>query len=420
MAGLLVFSSIEEESSLRQCAWVAVLTGLAFASSAGLSVYVTFTFAIFAVIWALQLLFEKSIKTLITFVAAGAISLLLSWPYLLDLLSKRNATASTAGGDRFVFFAFRDFPIALQLLQRFGVHNSLVLKLSQLPTFLLVYILEFGFFALIFVLCLRRDWRSRASLSRQRRMMWLMFVVCLVTMSIVQSDSTGTNDLGFRGILIAQFVLLVWSAPIVYGVLFSDNWAEEAGLGAPWIKLSIILTLAIGAAGTGYQLVILRCYAPLVDAKKIVRSETFLGSPGFAERTFWLREGFGRLEGLTGATTAVQYNPVRDETLMVHLYSTRQAVMGDEGCGSPFGGDLENCRLVYPYVAALFNSPDAVRGWDLNNLCDELHVNVLVATDADPVWQDRYGWVWTRPTLLSNPSMRAVPCGMALPSPVAQ
>jgi len=109
MAGLLVFSSVDEESSLRQCAWVAVLTGLAFASSAGLSVYVTFTFAIFAVLWAVQLLFEKSVKTLITFIAAGAISLLLSWPYLLDLLS-----SAVPGFDHrwrsFVFFCVPRFP----------------------------------------------------------------------------------------------------------------------------------------------------------------------------------------------------------------------------------------------------------------------------------------------------------------------
>ena len=42
MAGLLVFSTIDEDNPLGQRIWAAVISGLAFASAAGLSVYVTF------------------------------------------------------------------------------------------------------------------------------------------------------------------------------------------------------------------------------------------------------------------------------------------------------------------------------------------------------------------------------------------
>ena len=45
---------------LRQRIWAAVISGLAFASAAGLSVYVTFTFAIFAIFWALRTLSLRS------------------------------------------------------------------------------------------------------------------------------------------------------------------------------------------------------------------------------------------------------------------------------------------------------------------------------------------------------------------------
>jgi len=414
MVGLLVFSAIDEESLLQQRVWAVVLAGMAFASAAGLSVYVTFTFAIFTIFWVLQLLFQKEIKTFATFIAAGALSLLLSWPYLLDLLSKRSVDGSISGvGERFAFFALRDLPVALQILEKLGVHNSLLLSLSRLPTLLIVYILEFGFFALIVLLSLRRDLRRGAPLSRQRRMMWMLFVICLLTMSVVQSDSTGSNDLGFRGMLIVQFVLLLWSAPIIHDVFFRNDCTAQVGLGAHGIKLSLVLTLVLGVAGTAYQLVALRCYAPLVDSGKMERTERFLGSQKFAERTYWLREGFDRLNALTVSSAVVQYNPVNDEVVMAHLYSTRQAVMGDQDCVSAFGGDPQKCRQVSPYVAAVFNSPDVVRNWNLDSLCDELHVSVLVATDVDPVWQDRYGWVWTRPVLLANQSVRAIPCGVA-------
>jgi hypothetical protein len=52
-----------------------------------------------------------------------------------------------------------------------------------------------------------------------------------------------------------------------------------------------------------------------------------------------------------------------------------------------------------------------VRKWDLDRFCDEFKVNVLLATDADPVWKDQESWVWVRPSLLANPSVRAIRCG---------
>jgi hypothetical protein len=410
MAALLAFSSIEEADSLRQQVWIAVISGLALASAAGLSVYVTFTFAGFVAIWALRMLWQRKIRIFATYFAAGAFSLLLSWPYLLDLLSKGVSTdlGSGAGtGERFASIAIRDFPPALDFLSTLGIHNPLLLNLLNIPVLLVVYLLEFGFFFLAMVLCLRLDMQSGTPLNRQRRMGWAMFAVCLLMMSVLKSNSTGSNDLGFRGMLVVQFILLVWSAPIIHGVFF----APRPNLRAPWIKVSIIFTLLLGVAGTAYQLSVLRCYAPLADAGKLVRSEDFLGAPGFAERTYWLRAGYSRLNQLTPSSASVQYNPVGEEVVISHLYSTRQAVMGDQDCVSAFGGDSSGCKKAFPYLAAVFNSPDAVRRWDLDALCDEFHMNVLVAADTDPAWQSLDSWVWSRPSLLANPSMRAIPCG---------
>ncbi len=173
----------------------------------------------------------------------------------------------------------------------------------------------------------------------------------------------------------------------------------------------MVVALLVGIAGTGCQLIVLRCYAPMADAGKIERAESFLGEPGFGQRTYWLREGYGRLDQMTPAGAVVQYNPVQNEVLMNHLYSTRQAVMGDEDCGSVFGGDSLKCKQASPYITSLFTAPDLVRGWDLDRVCDEFRVNVLAANDTDPVWQDPTSWVWTRESLLANPSMRAIPCG---------
>jgi hypothetical protein len=439
MAGLLALSSIEvsnieaEQASLRQTGWAVVLAGLAFASAAGLSVYVTFTFSVFMIAWTVLTLAQKRIRIFLAYLATGAFTVLLSWPYLLDLLSKSANTgtgsaAAGVAGERFAFVAIRDFRPALVFLGNVGVHSTWLLELAKLPILLCIYAIEFGFFALILPLHWRRERQNPGSHSRQRRMAWLMFTVCLLTMSLLKSDTSGANDLGFRGMLVVQFVLLLWAAPVIHDLFFGRNAAagsepaaqriDAPWTNARWLRVALVCTLALGVAATAFQLTWLRAYAPLADNRKLRRSDFTLGSRGFGERTYWLREGFGRLDELTSPSTIVQYNPVRDEVLIEHLYSTRQAVMGDPFCGSAFGGDAGKCRDAFPYFAIVFNNPEAVRNSNLDQLCDDYAVHVLVATDADPVWRDASSWVWTQPLLLANPKMRAVTCGTA-PPPVA-
>jgi len=421
MAGFLAISTIDEESLPAPRVWAGVISGLAFASAAGLSVYVTFTFAIFALYWALRMLMQQRIKTFATYVVTGAFSLALSWPLLLDLLSKRVAPGLNSGsGEHFAVYAIRDFPVVQVWLNQLGLHNLILLDLSQLPVLVLVYVLEFGFFALVLEICFRRDMRQRSMLSRQRRMIWTMLIICLLAMSFLKSSTNVGNDLGFRGILVAQFVLLIWAAPVVHELFCRNRGAALADFGGRRIRFWLILTLALGLAGTVCQLAALRIYAPLADAGMWgERIERFLGTPGlkFGERTYWLREGLDQLDRLTPSTAFVQFNPVRDEVAIIHLFSARQAVMGDPFCASDFGGDLQTCRNVFPTFASVFNSPSAARELNLDAFCDEFHINSLVATDTDPVWQDRESWVWLRPSLVANPSMRAIPCGKVSMAP---
>jgi hypothetical protein len=411
MAGLLMISTIEEEMEPRRRAWAVAIAGAAFASAAGLSLYVTFTFALFAILWSVGALMQKKLKSFFSYAVAGAISLLLSWPFLSDLLPKHAAgAAGTASSvaSQFAFFAIRDNQYITLLLMKAGIESPLALTLLKLPALLLNFLLEFGFFAVIALIMWRRDRTAAKPLGRQRQMARTLFIVCLLAMSFLQSNATGSNDLGFRGILVVQFVLLLWAAPIVDEFFF----AAPSVRSSRWTKITLAATMLLGMAATAWQLMALRVYLPLADSGKIVRSERFLGSPtGYASRTYCMRELYSRLDRLTTPAVRVQYNPVRDEVLLAQLYSTRQEVGGDQSCGSGFGGDGQKCREVLPYFAVLFNRPEIVRTWDVNSLCDAYSISVLVATDADPVWQDPASWVWQRSALVSTPEARAVTCG---------
>jgi hypothetical protein len=244
-----------------------------------------------------------------------------------------------------------------------------------------------------------------------------MLASCLLVVSTLKSSATGANDLGFRGILVVQFILLLWAAPLVHD-LFTNHKLKERVIAPVWKRI-LVVTLVLGVMGTVYQLLVMRCYEPLADAEIIHRTEHYMGiSPGMGERTYRLRDGFTQLAKVTSPESVLQYNPVSENALLIRLYSTHQTAAGDSACGSGFGGDVERCKNVMPFLAAVFNSPGDAQGWDMDGFCDALSVNLLVATDADPVWYDSSSWVWSRHALTSNDSMRSIPCGRA-PSPQA-
>jgi len=62
-----------------------ILAGMAFASAAGMSVYVTFTFVVAVALWLLVLIARKDWLETAMFVSAGAVALLWALSYLIDL-----------------------------------------------------------------------------------------------------------------------------------------------------------------------------------------------------------------------------------------------------------------------------------------------------------------------------------------------
>ena len=137
-------------------------------------------------------------------------------------------------------------------------------------------------------------------------------------------------------------------------------------------------------------------------------SERFLGSPGFAERTYWMREGFGRLNELTSPGTTVQYNPVRDEV------SDFASVFDPTGCD---GRRVLRKRLRRRYCEVQEGiSQVRRRSLTIPMLCGNGIWTVFATTSMSTCWwqrtQIRYGMTriagfGLRPSLVANPSMRA-------------
>ena len=408
IVGLLFFAAIKEQQTLAERAWLASICGLAFSSATGLSIYVTLAFAIFVFAWSLWVLMQKELATLGTYVAAGVVTVLLSLPFLADLLAK----GSGAGGEqRVVFFAFRRFTPIFDMLAANGITSPLIHRLLDLPMLAVVYFFEFGVFFVTAILYRRMQMHGGKGLTRQQQMGWTMFATALAATSFLQSAATDSNDFGFRGILVVQFILLLWAAEVVYEVFYSADHNDLKGIGAAWVKPCLVLTLVLGFTASIYQVGILRLYAPLADRGVLERTEMRLGGADFAEQTYWLRDGYEHLQVRLPGRAVVQYNPDNNEVLATHLYSHQQALAGDIGCDADFGGDRLACAQLMPYIQTVYNDPIGLRQWDLNAFCRSAKLDALIATPADPVWRDPESWVWRQPLLAGNPGMRAVSCG---------
>jgi hypothetical protein len=251
--------------------------------------------------------------------------------------------------------------------------------------------------------------RQKWQLTTRQLAAWTMLGVCLLVVTFLSSDATGANDLGFRGILVVQFVLLIWAAPWVSGIFYPS---DANRLSAGW-RIALALSVLLGVCGTLLQVGILRAYAPMIDAGISRRTEPWMGPlPGLGQHTYLMREGIEELKRVTPRNAVLQYNPIGSDVFLFHLYANRQVSVGDEACGTTFGGSWEECKQVLPYLNAFFNRPnEEAAKWSLDEICDDIHVDVIAVTSSDKAWYETQSWVWTRKPLVANDALRAFRCG---------
>lgn len=402
----------EDGPSIRARIVACGFTAMAFAAAAGLSVYVTLAFAIFLVCWGVRLLVRRNWTEFVQYLATGFVTVLLSVPYLHDLLSSISAATATAStgavGAHFpIELALRELPVSLSAphLQAMGVSHPLLVYPFGL---LLVYVLEFGVFAVVGWIRLWRDLREQRTLAESELACWYMLAVSLFAITFLKSSIIGNNDLAFRSAMIAQFVLLLWGAE------FLSEWRFKSGeRSAATLRVRnavVVCTLVLGGIGTVYGLLILRTYTMLDDHAQIPNPVDWLPQrPNIGTDLFNIRQAYDKLNAEEPAGAIVQYNPMTADYIPLLVRSKFQSVDAFPDCGTDFGGDASKCSPVQNTIAALFNS-DADPNIDA--ICKELSIDVLVARASDPVWRDRSSWVWTNVPMVENSYIRAFRCGV--------
>ncbi len=257
----------------------AVLAAFAFASAAGMSVWVTVAAAAGYAAWmAVRLVAGRRAEALLL-AGVGALALVLASPFLVDtMLANRMDGALVA-------FSVREFWPLTRSVEWYGVDLGCgeMCKLALLPV---NYGLELGFFA--FVIPLHWRWRARrGGLGTDETMLLVLAASSLVVATFVGS-AIHNNDLAWRGFMFAQFALLLWAIPVTRSLF-------AGGLAGPGRTVSALMAvcLLIGLLGT---------------AAAYARSRIW----PFVGEELVLRETYSWIERNTPRHWIVQHNPAVD------------------------------------------------------------------------------------------------------------
>ena len=211
--------------------------------------------------------------------------------------------------------------------------------------------------------------------------------------TFLKSGVISNNDLGWRGFLPAQFMLLIWAVEFLSP---PEPWAGMSNRIYRLLSPVLHLLLVIGTLSTAYSLQRLRMGEILDDH-----------APEYAagKRMYAAREVYTKLRTcLVPAQWCNRILRSRTRYITASTPIDKRPWQSSE-CGASFGGNLQKCREVYPALAAIFQ-PGA-RPEDVDAICRRLSINALVVTSGDPVWNASDSWIWKRVPAVSTNFARA-------------
>jgi hypothetical protein len=336
-------------------------------------------------------LWRKSWPERAAWLVAGATALLAAIPYLLGL---RGAGGASEG--QFVTLTVRSMTFIDIILPGYGLNWNQIAwaNLAALP---LNYFLETGLGFVLAGIWLRRAWLRRKQLQELEWIALGLFLTSLFVATFLRSSVISSNDLAWRGAMIGQLILVIWSAGPV------SAWWRLRGHRRTGLFTALVV---LGLASSAYEVILLRSYLPLMEARKVPIADWFSKTAETGRRNFDARVVYEELRRDLPRDAIVQGNPTKWDDLYYGLYAQRQTAAFDRVCGSTFGGDPGPCSAMQAELAPLFSGAG-----NIDRACDAWNISALIVKDDDPVFKDRSAWPWTRAPLAAAERVRSVRCG---------
>jgi hypothetical protein len=170
------------------------------------------------------------------------------------------------------------------------------------------------------------------------------------------------------------------------------------------------MLLVIGGASSLYQLSMLRVYTFLSERYHWTDFMQ-LANGGDA---YFLRRAYAELDHVVPSNAVVQYNPDTQLSTPMLIYSRyQQADAGGSNCLTEFGGSMAQCPATQVGLKAIFDPQlgDKSSKAEVDEICQSLHINVLLVNALDPVWNRKDSWVWQDTPIIQNEFVRVYGCG---------
>jgi hypothetical protein len=396
----------------------------AIASAFGLSVYVTFAFFLLMLAWGVwQIVVERSPRPVWILAMGGALAVVLLLSYLWELT--HSASPGQGPGGRIFALGVREMipPESLLSTALFArlaaVHPVGARNLANLILLAPGYALELGFYLMVLLVFLIPAWRGRTVLTSAQRALVFLALTTLPIITFLRSALIQNNDFGWRAALLLQFPLLLLGSELMMHWRLSPrrkvrdarSETNAASLNSPQgLRSLTTLALFIGILSTVTQVLALRFDLPAVEAQK--RAMHDANAERISRTAYFSAAGYGELAARIPSDAVVQFDPAHANAVLSvvdQLYVAHQVVITDDkdDCGSALGGDPRGCPILSTALDALFKGATAD---EARNTCRQFGIQYLVVNMYQPAWNDRGGWVWVLPPVVSDEDFRALDC----------
>jgi hypothetical protein len=384
--GIMLVHSVRERSGKNGFIAMA-FAGAAFASAAGLSIWVTLIFVLFWGGWMLSIYLQKKQPFLLIPMAfAGLVALLLAGPFLLGILAGDGAGS---GGAFPVALTVRSFRILDTLVGDSSLFLKLLTRLIFLP---LNYLFELGFFLLAGFIWLKAN-KGKLLENPYYFAEILLLAVSFLIGTFTRSTLIENNDLGWRAWLPGQFILLIWGADVLTSFTNSSN---SRFVLSPATKYNLVVLAALGISTTVLDVTLLRFgyyFAMRPDAGRVI---------------FSARQAYAAINKTLSPDAIVQYNPSGAINRPSGLYGMHQSVISDR---TSYGIPLDEYYAKVAEVSEVFNLKN-VQSWEpVDTLCKKHSIQVLVVVENDPLWESLDLLKGQRNFVYADDHYAVFPCG---------
>jgi hypothetical protein len=252
------------------------------------------------------------------------------------------------------------------------------------------------------------DWDSKLYWKPEM----LLLGTVAILLSFVKSTVIAFNDLGMRGWLLGQFILLIWAIDLVRIPLNERSWPFLSTFRviseSKRVKDLIHILLIVGVLTTALEAVSTRFWPILVDTGVTGVPNELSQDTNLGQRSYDGRLVYEFIRDQTPSNLIIQNNPAIVLDRPSGLYGTRQMAIGDR---TAYGVPPEVLKEMSAAISQIFLSEDAKDWVAIDLICNHYSIQAIVVGDTDPLWSSLQTLQTTRKPIYLNGHYAVFYCG---------